>query len=51
MSDPANWDTWAYVAACVFLPALWGGLCAWIFARRDQNDDNEPDHAPIDYMI
>ena len=41
---------WAYIGACLVIPAAWGALSAWLFSRRDQraSDTSRP---PIDYMI
>ena len=31
-----DWSLWAYVAACVAVPAAWGAACAWLFGRLDR---------------
>jgi hypothetical protein len=55
MSDATSWDRWAYVAACVFVPALWGAITAWLFARQDRRRAArrapDADRRPIDYQI
>jgi hypothetical protein len=28
--------TWAFVSACLLIPAAWGAFTAWAFTRRDQ---------------
>jgi hypothetical protein len=43
-----------YLAACVIVPALWGGLSAWFFTRRDRKTKMEAElerRPPVDYVI
>jgi hypothetical protein len=55
--DDTGWTRWAYVAACVIVPAAWGALTAWLFSRGDRRaaaagaprPPQPPSH--IDYTI
>lgn len=47
----SGWKQWAYVAACVLVPVVWGGITAWLFTRRDAEADEADKPPPIDYMI
>ena len=46
-------NSWFYVAACILVPAAWGAVSAWLFARLDKRRaPKEEERAPrVDYMI
>jgi hypothetical protein len=50
-----DWSLWAYVAACVVVPAAWGAFAAWLFGRLDlrrKKTGSPPrERAFIDYSI
>lgn len=50
-----DWGTWLYAAACVVVPALWGGVAAWIFGRIDRKrlakSGTRREEAYVDYSI
>lgn len=48
-----DWARLGYVAVCLFLPALWGALAAWLFGRLDRRRAARrlADRPPMDYTI
>jgi hypothetical protein len=42
---------WGYIAACVAVPGIWGGIAAWLFSRGDKKAKTAAQHPPVDYMI
>jgi hypothetical protein len=47
-----EWSKLGYVALCLLLPATWGGVTAWLFARLDaRRAARRPERPPVDYTI
>ena len=46
-----DWQEWAYVAACLVVPAAWGAFSAWLFSRIDRRRAGRSTPPPLDYMI
>ena len=47
-----GWHSWAYVVACIAIPATWGAVSVWLFDKLNRRSAR-PDRArpPTDYSI
>ena len=46
-----TWHAIGYLAACLLVPAAWGGFSAWLFSRLDRRRAPPAQSPHIDYMI